>query len=62
MGGNYLKELIVIRLCFQVAAVLDGFLESGGFGCEGHDRESAGLILQCFWGVIGKTGDIALAG
>lgn len=35
-SGVYLQEIIVVRLCFQVAAIFDRFLERGGLGCEGH--------------------------
>lgn len=31
-----LKKFVIIRLCFQVAAVFDCLLESGGLWCECH--------------------------
>lgn len=35
-GYIYLEQFVVVGLCFQVAAVFDGFFERGRFGCECH--------------------------
>ncbi len=35
-GRTHLEQFIVIWFRLQVAAILDGLLKGGGFGCERH--------------------------
>lgn len=48
----YLKELIVVGFGFQVAAVFDGFFESGGFGRESHFCGCLGWLSFLGWEAV----------
>lgn len=54
--ASYLKELVIIRLGFQVAAVLDCLLKSGCFGRERHAEGVLGVKFGAvIWGVVGMS-------